>query len=148
MRRALPLLLAIILLMSGCAQTSQPEKKQYTATFLELFDTVTTIIGRDYTEDEFSAKAQAIRDELQRYHRLFDIYNDYEGIANIKTINDHAGVSPVTVDRAIIRLLLDCKDYYRLTDGRVNAAMGSVLKLYSPPEPRDTCPLICLIIAS
>ena len=130
MRRALPLLLAIILLMSGCAQTSQPEKKQYTATFLELFDTVTTIIGRDYTEDEFSAKAQAIRDELQRYHRLFDIYNDYEGIANIKTINDHAGVSPVTVDRAIIRLLLDCKDYYRLTDGRVNAAMGSVLKLW------------------
>ena len=110
MRRTLPLLLAIILLMSGCVQTSQPEKKQYTATFLELFDTVTTIIGRDHTEDEFSAKAQAIRDELQRYHRLFDIYNDYEGIANLKTVNDNAGIAPVIVDLTIIDLLLDCKD--------------------------------------
>ena len=130
MNRFLLILLTFGLLMGGCAQVAQPEKKQYTATFLELFDTVTTIIGRDYTEEEFSAKAQAIRDDLQRYHRLFDIYNDYEGIVNIKTINDHAGISPVTVDRAIIELLLDCKTYYELTDGRVNAAMGSVLRLW------------------
>ena len=130
MKRFLVLLLAFGLLMGGCSQVVQPEKKQYTATFLELFDTVTTIVGREASEEAFSAKAQAIRDELQRYHRLFDIYNDYEGIANIKTINDHAGISPVTVDRAIIDLLLDCKTYYELTDGRVNVAMGSVLQLW------------------
>ena len=130
MKRFLVLLLAFGLLMGGCSQVVQPEKKQYTATFLELFDTVTTIVGREDSEEAFSVKAQAIRDELQRYHRLFDIYNDYEGIANIKTINDHAGISPVTVDRAIIDLLLDCKTYYELTDGRVNVAMGSVLQLW------------------
>ena len=130
MRRFLILLLTFALLLSGCTQMVQPEKKQFTATFLELFDTVTTIVGRDDTEEAFSAKAYAIRDDLQDYHRLFDIYNDYEGIANIKTINDHAGKSPVTVDRAIIELLLDCKSYYELTDGRVNVAMGSVLRLW------------------
>ena len=129
MKRFLLLLLTLVLLC-GCTQVVQPEQKQYTATFLELFDTVTTIIGRADSEEAFQARAYAIRDELQRYHRLFDIYSDYEGIANIKTINDQAGKTPVTVDRAIIDLLLDCKTYYEITGGRVNVAMGSVLQLW------------------
>lgn len=129
MKRLFPILLILMMLL-GCAQTPQPTQKQYTATFLELFDTVTTIVGRDESEEAFREKANAIRDQLQHYHRLFDIYNEYDGIANIKTINDQAGLSPVTVDPAIIRLLQDCKTYYALTDGRVNVAMGSVLQLW------------------
>jgi thiamine biosynthesis lipoprotein len=34
------------------------------------------------------------------------------------------------VDKAIVDMLLDCKAYYELTGGRVNAAMGSVLRLW------------------
>lgn len=129
MKRLFPILLILTVLL-GCAQTPQPTQKQYTATFLELFDTVTTIVGRDESEEAFREKANTIRDQLQHYHRLFDIYNEYDGIANIKTINDQAGLSPVTVDPAIIRLLQDCKAYYALTAGRVNVAMGSVLQLW------------------
>jgi thiamine biosynthesis lipoprotein len=129
MKRLLPLLLTLTLLL-GCTQTPQQTQKQYTATFLELFDTVTTVIGRADTEEAFQVQANAIRDALARYHRLFDIYNDYEGIVNIKTVNDQAGKSPVTVDPAIIALLQDCKTYYALTGGRVNVAMGSVLQLW------------------
>lgn len=130
MKRLLILLLAACLLLAGCGQAPQPEKKQFTATFLNLFDTVTTVIGRDISQEAFQTKAEAIRNDLQYYHQLFDIYNDYEGIANIKTINDNAGIGPVTVDRAIIQLLLDCKTYYTYTDGKVNVAMGSVLQLW------------------
>ena len=130
MKRFLTLLLCFALVLCGCSHQAQPEKKQYTATFLELFDTVTTIIGRDDTQEEFQRKAQDIRDRLEHYHRLFDIYNDYEGISNIKTINDNAGTQPVTVDPAIIQLLLDCRAYYQLTGGKVNVAMGSVLRLW------------------
>lgn len=129
MKRLFPLLLTLTLLL-GCTQTPQQTQKQYTATFLELFDTVTTVIGRADTEEAFQTQANAIRDELARYHRLFDIYHDYEGIVNIKTVNDRAGKSPVTVDPAIIALLQDCKTYYALTGGRVNVAMGSVLQLW------------------
>ena len=118
------------MVLAGCSQLPQPAPKQYTATFLDLFDTVTTILGQDSNEEAFRAKAQTIHDELLRYHRLFDIYNDYEGIANIKTINDNAGKKAVTVDPAIIALLTDCKSYYTRTDGRVNVAMGSVLRLW------------------
>ena len=130
MKRSLFLLLALCLLVSGCSLPAKEEEKQYTATFLDLFDTVTTIIGRGESEAAFREKAQAIHDDLQYYHRLFDIYNDYEGVANLKTVNENAGVQPVKVDKAIIELLFDCKEYYRLTDGKVNVAMGSVLALW------------------
>ena len=116
------------LLLCGCAGAGE-EQKQYSATFLTVFDTVTTIVGRDSSEAAFTEKAQAVHDVLLHYHQLFDIYKEYEGLNNLKTVNDHPGEA-VAVDRAVIDLLLDCKGYYELTNGRVNAAMGSVLALW------------------
>lgn len=130
MRRFILLLCALSLLLGGCAQGLGVQSKQYTATFLTLFDTVTTVVGTAESEEAFQAQAQQIHDTLQVYHQLFDIYNDYEGIANLKTVNDRAGIDPVKVDPAIIELLSDCKSYYVLTGGRVNVAMGSVLSLW------------------
>ena len=128
MKRFFALLLTLSMLLCGCTGAGE-EQKQYSATFLTVFDTVTTILGRDASEEAFTAKAQAVHDELLVYHQLFDIYNVYEGLNNLKTVNDHPGEA-VSVDKAIIDLLLDCKRYYELTDGRVNAAMGSVLYLW------------------
>lgn len=124
-------LLLVCLLLSGCMATGTPaETKIYEATFLTLFDTVTVVKGSAESKEAFTAIAQSIHDELEKYHQLFDIYNDYEGVTNLKTVNDSAGEGPVTVDCAIIELLLDCKSYYDLTGGRVNVAMGSVLNLW------------------
>lgn len=131
-QRLLPLLLAVFLL-AGCGNTpaedpNQPKK--YEASFFTLFDTFTIVQGYAHSEEEFQAQAQVIYDTLLEYHQLFDIYNDYEGINNLKTVNDQAGIAPVTVDRKIIDLLLDCRELYEATDHRVNAAMGSVLALW------------------
>lgn len=125
-------LILLSLLFTGCAgtQETEPELKQYTATFLTLFDTVTSIVGKAESEESFKAAAQDVHDELLEYHQLFDIYNDYDGINNLKTVNDSAGIAPVEVDSRIIELLLDCKVYYALTGGKVNVAMGSVLRLW------------------
>ncbi len=128
--KKLCLILGFCLILSGCASMGEPEKKQYTATFLELFDTVTTIVGRAENQEEFQQVSQSIHDDLERYHQLFDIYHEYEGINNLKTINDNAGLEPVQVDKAIIDLLQDCKQYYDLTGGKVNVAMGSILRLW------------------
>ena len=130
MRRLLCLLCVCCLLLTGCAGQLAAEKKQYNATFLDVFDTVTTIVGRAESQEAFTADAHAVHDALLEYHQLFDIYNDYEGINNLKTVNDNAGTAPVVVDRKIIDLLLDCKAYYELTGGKVNVAMGSVLYLW------------------
>ncbi|MBR2895156.1 MAG: FAD:protein FMN transferase [Oscillospiraceae bacterium] len=130
MRRILPILLALCLILCGCSSPQKTEPKQYTATFLNLFDTLTTIVGKAENKETFEVQAQQIHDALLIYHQLFDIYNDYDGINNLKTINDNAGKTPVTVDPIIIRLLKECKTYYELSGGRVNVAMGSVLSLW------------------
>ena len=84
MKRIPALLLILSVLLCGCTGALE-EQKQYTATFLTVFDTVTTIVGRDVSEAAFTEKAQAVHDELLVYHQLFDIYNDYDGIVNLKT---------------------------------------------------------------
>jgi thiamine biosynthesis lipoprotein len=129
MKRFLCLLLCLCLL-AGCTVQPAPAQKQYTATFLTLFDTVTTILGRAESKEAFEATAQDLHDALLEYHRLFDIYTDYEGLANLKTVNDAAGKAPVVVDGRILALLKDCKAYYALTGGMVNPALGSVLRLW------------------
>ncbi len=134
MKRLFPALLAICLFLSGCSAI-KPQQKQYTATFLNLFDTVTTVVGKADSEEAFKEKTQKVHDELLIYHQLFDIYHDYEGINNLKTVNDQAGIAPVKVDERIIELLQDAKEYHELSGGRVNVAMGSVLSLWH--EARD-----------
>ena len=56
MKRAVALALLFSLLLSGCTGTKAPEKKQYTATFLTLFDTVTSIVGRAESQEELMEK--------------------------------------------------------------------------------------------
>ena len=130
-----------LLTLTGCSttqiidvgqssETVGPELTRYQASFLELFDTVTTIIGYAESEEEFRAVAEEIKAGLEEYHELYDIYNEYEGINNIKTINDAAGGEPVAVNGKIIELLLFCREMYEATGGKLDAAMGSVLKLW------------------
>ena len=133
MRQKIVIVLIISLLsglLAGCAAFQNTGQKQYTATFMTLFDTVTSIVGSAESEDAFRQTAQEIHDELLEYHRLFDIYNEYDGITNLKTINESAGIEPVRVDERIIRLLVNCKEFYTITGGKVNVAMGSVLSLW------------------
>lgn len=125
MRRILCAGLLCLLLLTGCASG-----RTYSVTYLTVFDTVTTVTAASGSEAEFEAAAQAIYDTLWDYHRLFDIYHDYSGINNLKTVNDQAGIAPVPVDSRLLEFLKDCREYYILTGGRVNAAMGSVLKLW------------------
>ena len=120
----------ILCLLCGCAAPAQKNLTIYEASYLTLFDTVTIIKGPAESQAEFASVAQQLHDEMLRLHQLFDIYHDYEGLNNLKTVNDMAGIQPVQVDSAVIELLTDCKDYYELTGGRVNVAMGSVLKLW------------------
>lgn len=136
MKRCLILLLLLAFILGGCTA----RQKQHTVTYLDLFDTVTTVVGAGFTEAEFQNHAAAIRDDLQTYHQLFDIYRDYAGLNNLKTVNDQAGIAPVKVEPAIIELLLECREYYDLTDGRVNVAMGSVLKLWHTAREQNRLP--------
>ena len=53
MKRFLALFLILPMLLCGCTGAGE-EQKQYSATFLTVFDTVTTILGRDSSEEAFT----------------------------------------------------------------------------------------------
>lgn len=128
-RRILALAL-LACLLCGCAAQPGQTPTIYEATFLTLFDTVTVIRGRAESQEAFTQIAQSIRGELEHYHQLFDIYNVYDGLNNLKTVNDNAGIAPVEVEPDIIRMLKECREFCDATGGKVNAAMGGVLKLW------------------
>lgn len=126
---AVVLTILLVLNLSACVSAKE-EKQRFEAQFLEVFDTMTTIIGYSDSKEEFTKQANSIHDNLLEYHRLYDIYNDYEGINNIKTINSQAGIAPVKVDRRIIDLLLFARKAYRTTNGQMNVALGAVLRIW------------------
>lgn len=135
MKRALRLTSAIatvlVLLCSlaslvGCAVKSEP------AIFDEYFDTVSTLTS--FVKEErgvFEERRDAVEELLRDYHRLFDIYHEYEGIEhNLCYVNAHAAEGPVTVDPRLMELLVYAKDVHELTGGKTNIAMGAVLRLW------------------
>lgn len=114
-------------LVSGCALK---KAVRYDAQYFDLFDTVTVFTAYESSQQAFDGYSRMMYEEMETYHRLYDIYHDYEGIHNIKTINDNAGIRPVEVDEKIISLLEEAVRMYEETDGKVNVAMGSVLSLW------------------
>ena len=132
-KKYIPTIAAILLVVLGIGLTiyqknSQPE--QYKKYYIDAFDTATQIIGYADSEEEFAKRADLLNKELIRYHKLYDIYSISEGINNLRTINLNAGKAPVKVDQEIIDLLKFSIDLYEKTDGEINIAMGSVLKIW------------------
>ena len=119
-------LIGALLLLSGCGTGMQ----RYEATYWDVFDTVTTVTGYAAGQAEFDAAAREIHDALLEYHRLYNIYESYDGLRNLKTVNDQAGIGPVPVDERILSLLQFAQTAWTETGSRVNAAMGSVLALW------------------
>lgn len=104
--------------------------KSYTVTWWDVFDTVTVVTGYAASEEEWQQQTEALHQDLQRYHQLFDIYNEYDGVTNMATVNARAGQEPVTVDEDLFALLQFGQQAYELTDGACNIAAGTVLALW------------------
>lgn len=143
-------------LLAGCGAASGASSgtadngpQRYETVFFDVFDTVTQVIAYCDSQEEFNTQMDALHDDLLVYNRLYDIYNDYEGVNNLKTINDNAGIAPVPVDERILDMLELAQQVYALTDGKTNIAMGSVLRLWhdareaaeaDPDEADNTLP--------
>ena len=122
---AVLILLALIGVIAYRHSTGKDLEK-YEASFFDVFDTQTQIIGYASSKEQFSEQMSLIKDKFQYYNDLYDIYHDYEGMNNIKIINDNAGIQPVKVDEEIIELLKLGITMDEKTDGNMNIAMGSV----------------------
>lgn len=117
------------------AVSCAPRETKHSISWFDYFDTVITLTV--YTEDRavFDEMNKKTRECFERYHKLFDIYNEYDELVNLATVNRMAG-EEIETDEEIVKLLELGKEYERLTEGALNIAMGAVLGLWH--DARET----------
>ncbi len=105
---------------------------RYDVKYFDYFDTVTTIIGWEESQEDFNKVCREIKTELDFYNKLYTIYLSFDDVNNACTINQltDGAHNVVEVDEALIDLLSFCKEMYNKTNGKVNIAMGSVLSIW------------------
>lgn len=127
------LILSAILCLTGCGEGGKSNKYKTLSKTVSYsyFNTVSQISSYgDTSKAEFEDYVKTVDETLGYYHKLFDIYYEYSGFDNIKTINKNAGQNPVKVDKELVDFLLYCKELYTLTRGKTNVMLGSVLKIW------------------
>ena len=100
-----------LLLACSCSKILSGTVKVHSVTFAPYFDTV----GQMYSfaldkEEEFNENANQVSELLERWHQMLDIYNEYEGMNNLCTVNRNAGGEPVKVDPELIQFVQYAKE--------------------------------------
>ncbi len=126
------LLLICVVLSSMVLPSCGQQKSKFVTHSLDYFDTATTVTGYEADKEAFVRVSGEILKQLSEYHRLYTIYHRYDGLENLCTVNEleNGKHRVVTVDRRIVDMLLYAKEMYRVTEGKTNVAMGSVLSVW------------------
>ncbi len=133
---SLTLILAVLVLSVSCSVS----QKEFSKSTFSYFDTVTIISGYFDSQKEFDECYEKIENELERYHKLLDAYNNYDGINNIKTINDNSGKKEILVDQEIVELLDFCVKTYYSTDGALNVCLAPVTQIWKQSIAEEKLP--------
>lgn len=131
----------LLLVLGGCNQSSEtketssgnietPVHQKREGSFYDTFDTVVLFTAYTKTQEEFDRYFNYIKDEFEHLNRLYDNYREYEGVHNIRTVNNNAGGPPIEVDRDLIDLIIFSKEWYNKTRGKTNIALGAVLEIW------------------
>ncbi len=122
----------VVVMLFGLVSCKGAKKEKFTDYSFDYFDTVSIIVGYEETKEEFDANCKEVKDLLSEYHKLYTIYNAYEGVNNLcavnKTVNGEHQM--LEVDEKIIDMLGYAKEMYEKTNGKLNVAMGSVLSIW------------------
>lgn len=122
------ILITSLLLLVGC--TGEKPLQRYQDTFFGTFDTVITVIGYAEDEAQFNEYMDFIEGEFQRLHKEFDYYNTYEGVNNIYTINENAGVAPVKVSDDLFHLIQDTLTRTETIANKTDITYGRLFELW------------------
>lgn len=123
------LIILFIMILQGSCQGLKTKYSRYQSAFF-AFDTVVQVVGYTQSQKDFDRYAEKIHSRFIELHHLYDRFTSYDGINNICTINQHAGITPVTVAPEILDLIELGLQAYTLTQGTVNIALGPVLDLW------------------
>ena len=81
MKKIVSIVLSFTLLFTlfGC---SNSKYTKFSKSFLNLFDTASSITAYDTSQAEFNKKYNKLYGVIKGYSELYDIYNDYDNIVN------------------------------------------------------------------
>lgn len=121
------LILLLLINLVGCQKSGINVQSK---SFYTYFDTVSVISSYANDDEEtFNKNVDAIEDILNRYHKLFDTFEDHD-LNGLYKLNEKAGIEPITIDADLMNFLLFSKDMYDVTLGSVNVMMGSVTSIW------------------
>lgn len=128
---AAAVLLFLSLITASCSRSGRASAPVRSVTYYQYFDTVSDISSyAGDSEETFNRNAEAVAGLLEHWHRLLDIYHEYEGMNNLATVNRCAGGDPVEVDPDLIGFMIFARDMCVLTQGEMDISLGAVLRLW------------------
>ncbi len=119
-------LLITIIFLYSCSKSTKYEL--YTESTEGMFDTVHIIKGYARNEKEFFEIFNKYESEIKKLDMLYNTYENFPGINNLKTVNDNAGIKEIKVDKSIIDLLESSIKWNKEIDSSVNIAFGPVIE--------------------
>lgn len=123
------IIIICLLVLAGC--TNKTEYKQYSQTTLDVgFDTPFQLTAFANSEDEFMTYFDLMAEKARYYNSIFDRYNSYNGVNNIKTINDNAGIAPVKVSNDLMDLILLSKKWSDQGNQTFDITLGAVTEIW------------------
>lgn len=137
-RIAASILVCLCIGMCACGRNdAQTSGRQKFGGFIDAFDTVIEIDVWCTSQKEFDELFSVAETMFSEYHRLFDIYEIYPDIVNLRSINDAAGTAPLTVTSELMEFLHFCCGVYDMTGGNVNVCIGPVTALWHDARERN-----------
>lgn len=126
---ALLLCLGLLFSCSACAAETGADLTRFEQTHVGLFDTAYTFAAYMPSKASFDRLDAVIYDLLRHDHELFDIYNTYDGVTNLASLNA-AGGAPVELDPTLTDLLSFGISAYDQTHGAVDITCGALSSLW------------------
>lgn len=110
----------------------QAQAQKYTDVALDVGfkDIAVTFVAYTDSQKEFDNYYALLVNAFTRYGHLFDKYNDYPSLTNLKTLNDHASEGPIVVDPALFDLLTLSKAWSLYSQNTFDPSIGAVLNIW------------------
>ncbi len=133
MKKLLAVLLCLTFL-TGCSR----RPTRFSAVYTDVFDTVTEFTAYCQSSEEFEKYSGQLHGELLRLHGIFDIYSYCDGINNARSLNE-AG-EPIVIPAELMEVIASGLSWYDETGGKLDLALGSVLRLWEDCREKGVLP--------
>lgn len=129
--KIISLIMLMLLIFTGLSSCKKSNSETRTKTYCGLFDSFVQIGSySNESEESFNKNCEEVKNLLEYYNKLFDIYNEYDGMNNLCSVNRQAGLHSVAVDKELIDFIEYSIALSKKCGLEVNIAMGSVTRIW------------------